>query len=239
MESGPDQCSAPGIAPWPDSALELGEGMVDEALISTLPTEQRLALAYAPAASRSRFLATLALDARLAAITREGREPALMQLRMAWWREKLEQAGPGRRSPEPLLDIVASSFAEPAELVALVDGWECLAAGQTSGRRLAELVAARAAVLARCGSAYRSVEAERAGREWAVADLAARLNETGLRAEALELVQGCTWHRCRLPLDMRPLAVLHALARSSHSGDPLLGGPGAFLRAIRVGLFGT
>ena len=63
--------------------------IADDSLLLGLTPLHRLALAYAPAASRGAWLGFLALDMRLAAIVRAAREPMIGQIKLAWWRERL------------------------------------------------------------------------------------------------------------------------------------------------------
>lgn len=212
-------------------------------LLSTLPPEQRLALAYAPANSRGRILAMLALDARLAGIVRSAREPMLAQLRLAWWREQLA-ATPGiRPEGEPVLALLDEWAGQRQNLTALVDAWEqLLGEAPLSKGQLADFAQGRgdacAALAHRLDLGHHATEAARAGRNWALADLAARVSHPAERAGALELIAAQDWVQPRLPRSLRPLAVLHALGRRGRGGEGLIGGPGGLLVALRVGMLG-
>jgi len=206
----------------PNTAADLAEGLSPLA---------RLALAYAPASAREHWLTLLALDARLEKIVRTAREPMLAQLKLAWWRDRLSADPAGWPKGEPLLARLAG-WSDPAALVALValvDGWEELlgeppvdAAAFAAGR------AAAATALARELGAD-GVGVGPASRAWAFADLV--LAGEGLTPEVPP--RG-------LPRAMRPLAVLAGvtLGAARKGRADALYTPGAWLTAVRIGLFG-
>lgn len=213
------------------------------ALLAALPIEQRLAMAYAPSRARRAMLGLLAFDARLAGLIRGAREPMLAQIKLAWWRERLGEPGPAAVAGEPLLDLLREWGGESAGLARLVDGWEHLLAQPPLAAPAFELFAeargaAFAALARQLGEHAAAAEAERAARNWALADLAARLGQAAEREAACELVTRQDWRRPVLPRSLRPLLVLHALARRSAGTRPLLSGPGALALAARVGMLG-
>lgn len=220
-----------------------GLTMLDSVLLEAIPTEQRLALAYARPADKPLTLAIFLLDARLAATVRGGREPVLAQIKLAWWREQLARDAADRPAGEPLLAMLAPLAAESAALGRLVDGWEQLLGdsplpsdaleGFADGRG-----AAFAALARHIGEPAAAPAAERAARGWALADLAAKLGQADERAAALDLAARHDWGRPALPRRLRPLQVLHGLARRERGQGPLLAGPGALLAATRIGLLG-
>ena len=206
-------------------------------LAETLPLAQRLALSYAPGAAREPVLALLALDQRLAAILRSGGEPALAQIKLAWWRERLSESPARWPQGEPLLALLRDFPGGPGVLAEVVDGWEMLLGERLSTAEIAQFADGRAAGWRALGG----VVAANAARQWALADLLLNLPE-GDEANAVRAALATEpWHRARLPRDVRPLAVLHALARRAiqrGAGD-LLNGPGALGTAMRVGIFGA
>lgn len=210
-------------------------------LLASLPIEQRLALAYAGTRHRGVFLGLFALDARLAAIVRRSAEPLLGQIQLAWWRDQLALAPAARARGEPLIALLEVWSDEAGKLVALVDGWEGLIdEGPVGAAALAALAQARgdafAAAAGLVGAQGHRAEARRAGQDWGLADLAARL---GGHATARDLAGDRDWHRARLARSLRPLAVLHGLARRRRGQAPLLDGPLALGAAIRLGLLGA
>ncbi len=216
-----------------DLALHLGE----------LPVEQRLALTYAPGPSRPVILGLLALDNRLAGIVRQAREPMLGQLRLSWWRDRLGPNGPSGTSGDPLLDLLDGWGAQRTALAGLADGWEhLLSETQLDAAALRGFIEARAqacaAMAERLGEGASAGEAARAGRNWAVAELASKLSDPAERELAGALAAAQDWRAARLPRALRPLAVLHGLARRSRGASPLLSGPIDGVVAVRLGLLG-
>lgn len=216
--------------------------MADSPLLDSLPPEQRLALAYAPQASRALFLGVFALDAKLAGIVRAAREPMLAQLRLAWWRERLAPGG-GATMPkgEPILAALAPLLGQQGGLGGLVDGWEAmLLADPLGAAEVNALAEGRAAAMAALASHLggQPEAARRAGREWALADLASRIGSPQERAQVIEILSAEQWQRALLARNLRPLKVLHGLARRHRGAQPLIAGPGSLLAAIRLGLTG-
>jgi phytoene synthase len=204
----------------------------DRDLRESLPPAYRLALVYAPAAVRKDWLALLAFDARLSGIVQRNREPILGQLRFAWWRDQLASEAPPRGG-EPLLALLEGWRDQRSALAGLVDGWEAMLDPDADRLKSTQaLGAARgtalAALAARIGCDEASLEAERGGREWAMAEFGALSTPAGKFAPV------------RLPRRLRPLAILHGLAaRSARSGrEGLLDQPADFLVAVRIGLLG-
>ncbi|MEN9683991.1 MAG: hypothetical protein RLZZ427_1742 [Pseudomonadota bacterium] len=216
------------------------ENLLDPA---ALPPEHRLALAYAPRAGRTIFWGLFALDARLAGIVRSNREPLLAQLRMAWWRDRLDAPIAPDGGGEPLLALLHNWGEERAALTALIDGWEALlGAAPLDHAALAEFAAGRAAACAalsrQLGHPEHADAAYRAGTNWAWADLAARVSHPDERAAAIAALGLADWGELALPRTLRPLAVLNALAHRGRNGSGLLAGMGSMVVALRVGMFG-
>lgn len=212
-------------------------------LLDALPPEQRLALTYARGEGRVVVLGMLALDARLAGILRGSREPMLAQLRLAWWREQLSAPIGQRPQGEPLLALLDHWGDERAALGGLVDGWEALLGdAPLPATLLAQFADGRAAACAalsrRLAPQANPQEAERAGRNWALVDLATRVSHPEERASGLLLANDQDWRRPRLARSLRPLLVLHGLAERGKGGAGMVSGPGAMLRAVRLGLLG-
>jgi phytoene synthase len=102
--------------------------------LETLPPPWRLALAYAPREASAVWLSFLALDVRLAGVVRAAREPMLGQMKLAWWRDRLNadpRYGP-RASPCWRAEGLGRRSQGP---VPLVDGWEACWANGTAARR--------------------------------------------------------------------------------------------------------
>jgi phytoene synthase len=213
------------------------------ALLETLPTEQRLALAYCGKPQRQAIVGLLALDARLAGIVRNASEPLLGQIQLAWWRDQLALPREMRPHGEPLLALLEVWQGEESSLGGLVDGWELLLEqGALEPPALAGHAEARArawAALARLVGAHEQADAvQRAARNWALADLAIRLDRSEERGIVLDFVDQQDWEATRLPRSLRSLTVLCGLARRQRGRAELLDGPLALGAALRLGLFG-
>ena len=205
-----------------------------------LPEVSQLAVAYAPPAAKPQTAAMLALDERLATILRKKREPMLAQLRLAWWRDRLNEPSTQWPVGDAVLDSLRH-WREPAALAPMVDGWEVLVADQIDRSALNNFAAGRAAGFAALAAELRQPgePARRAGRIWALADLIANLSDPQERALALALARD-NGRPPTLSRSLRPLAVLAGLGWRAveAGGGPLLTGRGAALTALRVGLLG-
>lgn len=177
---------------------------------------ERLAVAYAPGPVRPAWRGFLAFDRRLADAAREGRDPIMIQLRLAWWRDRM--AEPAARWPagEPLLATLAAWDAERPALSAMVDGWEARNVGSDGGAALRSARIAALEALARMGGADDGAvlaDVRRAASEW--------LDRGGAGT-------------IRLPRAMRPLVVLRGMALRGEEGPPLA----RFLALLRLGMLG-
>lgn len=207
---------------------------------ASLPLAQRLALTYAPRGVRGPVLALLSLDNRLAAILRQGGEPMIAQIKLAWWRDRLGEDPAAWPAGEPLLEALRAWPGGPPGLVPLVDGWEALLAEDLTMSAIEQFARGRALAwqsLARPGS---EAVAAAAAREWALADLARNLGTDEEASAARRLVQAGKPMRQPLPRNLRPLGVMLVLTRRALDRDSaeLLDGAGALFAALRVGLTG-
>ncbi len=211
-------------------------------LLETLPLAHRLALSYAPRQSRDAGLGLLALDARLAGIVRTDGEAIIAQMKLAWWRDRLSEDPANWPVGEPLLELLAASGIRPDALVGLVDGWEGLLAEKLTIASIDEFADGR-------GQAWQAVTplpedqlsiARQAGVEHAYFELYANLSDAEEKELAGARILGASWKKAALPAALRPLAVLHGLARRALNRNEwqLLHGPGAMLAAMRVGILG-
>lgn len=210
--------------------------------LSELPVERRLALAYAPARAQPDTLALFALDARLAGIVRQAREPVLAQMRLAWWRERLADSALPAGLGDQLLERL-NTWPRREGLVALVNGWEALLAEPPlPDSAIDAFVRGRAEA---CGDLARQLElpeaarpAANAGAGWALAELASKLGDPAESARAVRLAQDRDWPVIQLPRALRSITVLHGLARHKQGTAQLISGPRDLLRAARLGLLG-
>ena len=214
-------------------------------LRDTLPVLHTLALSYCPAIAVPETLGLFALDARLAGVVRSASEPMLAQIRLAWWREVLDQPVRDRPGGDPLLELLACWETERVALGKLIDGWEALTVqGTLSALAIDHLASARGdcfgALSSLLGVAEDRELAAAMGRRWALADLCGRLSNPDERQSAVDLARRQKWPRSRLARPMRPLVVLHGLAARGLRRQDGLGKPRPLdvLIAMRLGLLG-
>lgn len=207
---------------------------------SSLPLAQRLALTYAPRGVRGAVLSLLALDNRLAAILRQGGEPVIAQIKLAWWRDRLGEDPAAWPTGEPLLETLRDWPGGAQGLVPLVDGWEALLAEDLTMAAIEQFAQGRALAWQSLAPPACEAVAAAAAREWALADLARNLGTEEEAAAARRLVQASKPVRQRLPRNLRPLGVMLVLTRRALDRDSgeLLDGAGALFAALRVGLTG-
>lgn len=174
---------------------------------------ERLAVAYAPRARRADWIGLLALDRRLADAAQEGRDPIMVQLRLAWWRDRFAQPATEWPKGEPLLALLTMWDDDRAALAALVDGWEARNVGQDGGAELASARIEAFATLARRSGIEPDDDLRRAVAEW--------------------LGHAPAGKNPRIPKAMRPLAILRGMALRQET-TPLRN----MLAALRLGLLG-
>ncbi|OAN62679.1 squalene/phytoene synthase family protein [Sphingomonas sp. TDK1] len=191
--------------------------------------ERALILAYAPAAGRPALAALLALDEALAQLLRTTSQPAVGQLRLAWWREALAKLDSAPPPAEPVLQGLAANLlplgVSGASLVPIVHGWEVLVEEEAlDGLALARYAAGRGSLFVAAGAALGAQGDPLAtgGEGWALADLARHLGD-GDEADAARAAArprlidaldrrwsrngralGALAHRARLDLDLPP-----------------------------------
>lgn len=157
--------------------------------------ERALALSYAPRAGLAALEALLALDDALAQLLRTTREPALGQLRLAWWREALARLDSEAAPAEPVLQALAREVlpkgVRGASLVPIVHGWEVLVEEEALDRdALRRFGEARGELFVVAGTAMGAAPDDplaAAGQGWALVDLARHLRAAGEAAEARDL----------------------------------------------------
>jgi len=94
--------------------------------LQTRDRDRWLAALYAPAAARPGLMALFALDAELAHVVATTTEPMLGEIRLAWWRERLEGLDAGQVPAQPLLQAISAHLLPGiagAALAALEDRW--------------------------------------------------------------------------------------------------------------------
>ena len=173
---------------------------------------------YAPRAVQALWEGFLLLDRRLADAARAGRDPLMIQLRLAWWRDRFDQPAADWPQGEPLLARLQAWESERAVLRGLVDGWEARIVGEDSGAELGKARIAAVCALARLSGVQPDDAVRRAAAEWL------GLEPPAPRAPIL-------------PGALRPLVILRGMALREAAGRP--GGPlRDFLAILRLGLLG-
>lgn len=199
---------------------------------------ERLALVSAPASLRSAWRVVLELDAQLARIALHAREPALTQLKLAWWRDACSHPGEHRGQPV-LQDLARSPWAEPESLVELVNAWEEVAVGEGAYTdRVERLARVRVEIITRATEIPPAPGILEASRCWTLAVLADHAPRAEERVALLTTIRALRSRR--LSRALRPLAVLAGLARRAarRGGGALLGDRLSPLAAVRLGIFG-
>lgn len=224
---GPDMAFAPSSSP-----AELSE-------------VARIALASGRKSERELWWTLFALDAQLARIVRNAREPLLAQVRLSWWREELAKPPEQRVVGNAILDCVGRNWrGEESALVALVDGWEQLL-GETPLAPAAMQGFAQGRGIA-CGAVAAALQIDDeevwaiAGKRWAYAEMAAHSRDRKERVRALDLARSLPKSIHPRPRNLRPLAIIEGLARRSvaRGGTPLVGDRLSPFVALRLGILG-
>lgn len=210
--------------------------------------ERALALTYSPEEVRVSLAALLDLDAALAALLRTTTEPAIAQIRLAWWRERLAELGSAATPAMPVLQAVADHVVARGvageRLVTIVEGWEVLVeAEQLDRSALLEFADKR-------GGRLFSIAAELlegpivsgAGDGWALADLARHLTVPDEAMLARELAGEFLNRSGRWPRQTRTLGALAAIARMDLAvplgAQPRIASPGRVARLAWMRLTG-
>lgn len=201
--------------------------------------ERSLALSYAPPAARGALEALLGLDDVLAQLLRTTREPALGQLRLAWWREALAKLDGEPAPAEPVLQAIEREMVEKGvrgeSLVPIVHGWEVLVEeAELNCDALRRFGEGRGRLFVAAGAAMGALPQDplaAAGQGWALADLARHLQAPAEAAAAramasalLDQAVAVRWSRAG-----RALGALAHLARLDlrvpEGGEPPIGAP--------------
>lgn len=177
----------------------------------------RLLLGYAPASARAHHARAWVLDERLAAILQGGREPGLMAIRLAWWRDALAEGDLSKGKGEPLIEAFRAAGLSDFDRQAIgrcIDGWAQIAGAEDLG---AEDL--RAYALGRGGGLFTLLAADAApgliaaGAVWALWDLAAHVSDARVAqaclAEAGRFLPEVRWHGVSAP---RPVRLAFAVA---------------------------
>jgi 15-cis-phytoene synthase len=210
-----------------------------------------LALTYAPLRDRRAVAALFAIDRAMGDVVRTTSEPMLGQIRLAWWRERLEELDDGASAPaEPRLQAVERELAPRGvsgrEIAALETGWLRLFDAFPWAAETAHATWLRGNLL--FGLAARAVgqadeHIQGAGGLWTLVDAARHCSDPSSRAMLLEQARGFARNLAgvRFPGPLRPLSALAVLAlRDCRRGEPFEreGTPGRAAAMLRHRLSG-
>jgi phytoene synthase len=182
-------------------------------------------------------------------VLRTTREPMVGAIRLAWWRERLEQLG-SEVPAEPRLQAVAEQLVPRGiggrDVAALEGGWARLLDDFPWDVATAEAIWFRGRHLFALGARLVGEPTEAiaaAGGLWALADAARRCSDPPSREMLLEQVRtlGRGLGGERFAVALRPLSMLAALAlRDAGRGEPFEreGAPGRVAALLRHRLSG-
>jgi len=190
-----------------------------------------LALTYAPLPNRGALAALFSLDRAMGDVVRTTKEPLLGPIRLAWWRERLEELDDDGTAPaEPRLQQAAAELIPRGvtgrELAALEGGWLRMFDPFPWTVQTSEAIWFRGNLLFGLGARVVGRADERiqgAGGLWTLVDAARHCSDPQSRAMLVE--QARSFARglagVRFPGPLRPLSTLTVLAiRDCRRGEP-------------------
>lgn len=193
----------------------------DEGLAAAIGADRAQMLRLLPVDLRPAFEALFQVDAAMGDVVARATQPALGAVKLAWWRERLEELDQGVVPAEPRLRAVAENLLPRgiggADLAALEDGWATLLEEQIEPERIAD----RGAELFGLGGRLLGIDDERLGDAGALVALASvgRRGLPELLEQARERERLLVRHR--FARGLRPLTALVRLAvRDLRSGPP-------------------
>lgn len=207
--------------------------------------DAQLALAYAPAKSRAHYAALLGFDAALGQAFRATSEVGLIQIRLAWWCDQLEQTTAREPVIAALQAMIRSHDVSVTALTRVIDGWAVLIDDPPyDDAALLEYARLRGgglfAVAAQLSGA---VISDGAGIGWALTDFARHCSDFDTATRALALARDHLRGKvpARLPKPMRALAILTCFAEAdcqrAIDQQRAAGSPHRIIQAIGFTLF--
>ncbi|MEO8175271.1 MAG: hypothetical protein ABI626_01260 [Sphingomicrobium sp.] len=188
-----------------------------------------MALSYVPGRHRPALKALFAIDAAMGDVVRTSTDPTLGAIRLAWWREQLEQLDQAPAPAEPRLQAVARELGPRGvtggDIAALEGGWRRLFEPFPWDVGVAEAIWLRGRDLFALGVRVLGkpdAMLETAGGAWALADIARHCSDDVSRKMLIEQAQALSagLRGARFAAALRPLSMLGALAlRDIRRGD--------------------
>ena len=181
-----------------------------------------LALTYVPLRNRGALAAIFAIDRAMGDVVRSTTEPMLGPIRLAWWRERLEELDSGESAPaEPRLQQVERELVPRGvsgrDLAGLETGWLRLFDPFPWGAETGEAIWFRGNLLFGLGAGVLGAASEQiqgVGGLWALVDIARHCSDAASRemllGQARSFARGLAGAKFDSPL--RPLSMLGALA---------------------------
>lgn len=215
-----------------------------------MTTDRDLVRLYWPTDTRAAFDALFAVDAAMGDVLRSTGEPMVGRIRLAWWRERLEELDRGVVPAEPRL-VEAERLLLPAgisgaDLAGLEEGWANLLDPFPWAPAVADAIASRGGRLFGLGAALldeTSGGIESAGGLWALADAARHCSDRVSRELLIDRARSVATRLAgsRFPKRLRPLSMLAALALRDLARWPAIepeATPGRALAMLRHRLTG-
>jgi phytoene synthase len=171
------------------------------------------------------------IDSAMGEVVRTTHEPMLGPIRLAWWRERLEELDEGAAAPaEPRLRKVEQELlprgVSGVDLAGLEQGWLRLFDPFPWGSDTSEAIWLRGNLLFGIGARLLGSPNERlqgAGGLWALVDVARHCSDEASRAMLLRQARGFAQGLggARFAPTLRPLSMIAALAiRDCRRGEP-------------------
>ena len=185
----------------------------EDELTAAIGADRALMLRLVREELRPAFEALWQIDASMGDVVARATQPALGAVKLAWWRERLEELDQGLIPAEPRLRAAAESLLprgiSGSDLAALEDGWATLLDAQAEPERMAD----RGSRLFRLGGRLlgsEDPELDDAGALYAFVFLARRGVDDYLHVFGVNDAVRLSRHR--FPRTLRPLTALARLA---------------------------
>lgn len=189
-------------------------------------------MTYVPAAARRAIAALFRIDAAMGEVVRTTREPMLGPIRLAWWRERLEDLEQCGAAPaEPRLREVERELlprgVSGADVAGLEAGWLRLLDPFPWTSEVSEAIWLRGNLLFGVGARILGTpneEIQSAGGLWALVDVARHCSDAASRTMLLYQARSFAERLggIRFVAALRPLSMLAAVAiRDCRRGAPL------------------